>query len=158
MAATFARNGIRLAAAAVLSLAMGGMVAVAQDPSGVPAQQQQDAQGPPPEGGMHGRHGGPERQVEMLTKRLNLTPDQVTQVKAIDMDQMTQIKGLRSDTSLSQEDRRSKMMSIRQASETKVRAVLNDEQKTKFDAMVAHRREHMKHGAEEGTPPPPTAQ
>ncbi len=154
MAAKFGRNGRRVAAAAVLSLAMGGMMAVAQDASAAPALQQQDGQVPPAGGGMHGR-GGPERQVEMLTKRLDLTPDQVTQVKAIDLDAMTQAKALHSDTSLSQDDRRSKMMGIHQAAETKIRAVLNDEQKTKFDAMMAHHREHMRHGDGQGPPPPP---
>ena len=158
MAAQFGRNGRRVAAAAVLSLAMGGMVAMAQDAGAPPPPaQQQEGQGPPPGGGMHGR-GGPERQVEMLTKRLNLTPDQVTQVKAIDMDAMTQAKAVHSDTSLSQDDRRSKTMSIHEAAQTKIRAVLNDEQKTKFDAMMAHRRDHMQHGEGQGAPPPPPAQ
>lgn len=156
MAAQFGRNGRRVAAAAVLSLAMGGMMAMAQDNSAPPAPQQQDGQGPPPGGGMHGR-GGPEHQVEMLTKRLNLSPDQVTQVKAIDLDTMTQMKAVHEDTSLSQDDRHAKMMSIHQASETKIRAVLNDDQKTKFDAMVAHRRDRMQHGNGEAPPPPPPA-
>lgn len=156
MAAQFVRNGRRVAAAAVLSLAMGGVMAMAQDNSAAPPppQQQQDEQGPHA-GGMHGR-GGPERQVEMLTKRLNLSPDQVTQVKAIDLDTMTQMKAIHQDTSLSQDDRHAKMMSIHQASETKIRAVLNDDQKAKFDEMVAHRRERMQHGnGEAGAPPPP---
>ncbi len=39
----------------------------------------------------------------MLTKKLNLTPDQVTQVKAIDADTMTQAKAVRDDTSLSRD-------------------------------------------------------
>ena len=59
---------------------------------------------------------------------------------------MTQMKAMHQDTSLSQDDRHAKMMSIHQASETKIRAVLNDDQKTKFDEMVAQRRERMQHG------------
>ena len=39
-------------------------------------------------------------QVEFLTKKLNLTPDQVTQVKAIDDDARKQMKALREDTSI----------------------------------------------------------
>ena len=156
MAGQFRTIGRQVAAAAVLSLAMGGMVAMAQDGSAPPPPPpaQQDGQGGPPNGGMH-RHGGPERQVEMLTKRLNLTPDQVTQVKAIDLDQMTQMQAIRSNTTMSQDDRRSQMMTIHQTAQTKIRAVLNDEQKTKFDAMVAHRRDHMEHGDGQGPPPPP---
>ncbi len=155
MAAKFARNGRRVAAAAVLSMAMGGVMAMAQDQSAPPPPHQQDGQGTMG-GGMHGR-GGPERQVDMMTKRLNLSPDQVTQVKAIEAESMSQAKALRDDTSLSQEDRHSKMKSIHEAAQTKVRAVLNDEQKTKFDAMMAHRRERMQNGEGQAPPPPPPA-
>lgn len=155
MAAQFGSFGRRVAAAAVFSLGMGGMVAVAQENS-APAATQQDQQGPPPGGGRHG-HGGPERQVEMLTKRLDLTPDQVTQVKAIDQDAMTQAQGLRSDTTISKEDRHAKMKSIHEAAMTKIRAVLNDEQKAKFDAIAAQHREHREHGEGDASAPPPAA-
>lgn len=128
----------------------------AQDNTAPPPPQQQDNIGPPPGG--HGRGMRGERQLEMLTKRLSLTPDQVTQVKAIDDDQMTQMKALREDTSTSREDRRTKMMAIHQASQDKIRNVLTDEQKTKYDAMLAkmqQRREHRHGGDEGGAPPPP---
>ncbi len=155
MATQFVKNGRRVAAAAVLSLALGGVMAMAQDNSGPPPAPAQDQMGPMGHG-EHRGEGGPERQVEMMTKRLNLTPDQVTQVKAIQSDSMSQAKALRDDTTLSQEDRHSKMMSIHEAAQTKIRAVLNDEQKTKFDAMMAHRRDHMKHGdGQAPTTPPP---
>ena len=152
MGAQLERFGRRVAAVAALSLAMGGMMAVAQDTS-APAQSQGDQQGPP-HGGQRGR-GGPERQVERLTRELNLTPDQVTQVKAIQMDAMTQMRGLHSDTAMSQDDRHVKMKGIHDTAMTKVRAVLNDEQKTKFDAMEAHRREHTEHGEGQAPAPPP---
>jgi protein CpxP len=127
---------------------------MAQD-NAAPPPQQQDNMGPP--AGRHGgRRGG--RQVEMLTKRLNLTPDQVTQVKAIDTDTMSQMKALRDDTTTAKVDKRSKMMEIHQASQDKIRNVLTDEQKTKFDAMQAKmqaRRQNHRGGA--GAPPPPPA-
>lgn len=123
-----------------------------------PPPQQQDSMGPPPGG--HGRGMRGERQLEMLTKRLSLTPDQVTQVKAIDDDQMSQMKALRDDTSTSREDKRSKMMAIHQASQDKIRNVLTDEQKTKYDAMLAkmQQRRHDHQGGEDGPPPPPPPQ
>lgn len=155
MAAKFARNGRRAAAAAVLSMAMGGVMAMAQDQSAPPPPHQQDGQRME-HGGPHGP-GGREHQIDMMTKRLNLSPDQVTQVKAIEAESMSQAKALRDDTSLSQEDRHSKMKSIHEAAQTKVRAVLNDEQKTKFDAMMAHRREQMQNGEGQAPPPPPPA-
>ncbi|WP_188553953.1 Spy/CpxP family protein refolding chaperone [Edaphobacter dinghuensis] len=127
---------------------------MAQDNT-APPPQQQDNMGPPPGG--HGRGMRGERQVEMLTKRLNLTPDQVTQVKAIDADQMTQMKALHDDTSTPQADKRSKMMAIRQASQDKIRNVLTDEQKPKYDAMLAkmQSRRHNHDGGDAGAPPPP---
>ena len=156
MAAHWKRNGRRVAAAAVLSLAIGGVMAMAQA-TRAPPPPPQDQQGQMDHG--HGRGGpqGREHQLEMMTKRLNLTPDQVTQVKAIEDDSMTQAKALHSDTSLSQDDRHAKMMSIHEAAQTKIRAVLNDEQKTKFDAMMAHRKDHMHHGEGQTPPPPPPA-
>jgi protein CpxP len=95
------------------------------------------------------------RQLEMLTKKLNLTPDQVTQVKAIDDDTMKQAMAVRDDTTLAQADKRGKMMEIHKAAQDKIRAVLNDEQKTKYDAMVAQRQERRQN--REGGPPPPSA-
>jgi Spy/CpxP family protein refolding chaperone len=145
--------------AAVLALCTATLSAapmlMAQDNT-APAPQQQDNMGPPPGGHGRGMRGG--RQLEMLTKRLNLTPDQVTQVKAIDDDQMSQMRALRDDTTTSGEDKRSKMMTIHQASQDKIRNVLTDEQKTKYDAMLAkmqQRRENRQGGDEGGAPPPP---
>jgi protein CpxP len=113
-----------------------------------------------PQGQMGRGRGGPGmgNQVEMLTKKLNLTPDQVTQVKAIDADTMKQVDALRSDTSLSRDDRRSKMMDIHKASTDKIRALLTDDQKTKFDAMQAEMQEKMKERRQGGDAPPPPPQ
>jgi Spy/CpxP family protein refolding chaperone len=129
---------------------------MAQDNTAPAPAQQQDNMAP----GGHGRGMRGGRQVEMLTKRLNLTPDQVTQVKAIDADQMSQMKALRADTSTPQADKRSKMMEIHQASQDKIRNVLTDEQKTKYDAMQSKMKERRQNrqGGEEAAPPPPPAQ
>ena len=42
----------------------------------------------------------------MLTKQLDLTPDQVTQIKAIDDDSRKQMMALREDTAIPQADKR----------------------------------------------------
>jgi periplasmic protein CpxP/Spy len=94
----------------------------------------------------------------MLTKRLNLTTDQQAQVRTIDEDTGKQMMALRNDTSLSQDDRRSKMMEIRKGSQDKIRAILTDEQKTKYDAMQAEMRERMKERQQQGGAPPPPPQ
>jgi protein CpxP len=112
-------------------------------------------------GGMHqGMRGGPEMQkkhLEHMTKELNLTPDQVTQIKAIQDDGMSQMKALRDDTSTARPDKHAKMMSIHEAEQAKVRAVLTDAQKTKYDAMMEKMKERrdgqMDH--KHGPPPPP---
>ena len=99
------------------------------------------------------------RQLEMLTKKLNLTPDQVTQVKAIDDDTMTQAKAVHEDTSLSQADKHAKMMDIHKTAQDKIRALLTDEQKTKYDALQAEMKARMQarraQGGGEAAPAPP---
>ena len=61
----------------------------------------------------------------------------MTQVKAIDDDSRTQMMALRQDTTTPQADKRAKMMEIRKAAQDKIRAVLTDDQKTKYDALQA---------------------
>ena len=151
------RNLRSLAFVAVCGATLSTMPMLAQDNS-APPPPAQDGQGPP-QGGHRDPAQMQARQLQMMTKRLNLSPDQVTQIKAIDDDQMTQVQALRSDTSTSRDDKRPKMMAIHQASTEKIRAVLNDEQKTKFDAMEAHRRDRMQGGGDgQGAPPPPPQQ
>ena len=138
-----------------LVLAPVSLVAQQSDPSAAPPATQDG--GPPP----RGPHGDPaERQahmLQMLTKRLNLTPDQVTQVKAIQADNETQMQAIHSDTSLQPADRHAKMMDLHKAENDKMRALLNDDQKAKFDAMEAKRHDRMEkdHGGADGPPPPP---
>ena len=128
----FHKPMMRAAVLALCTATLSAAPMMAQD-AAAPAPAQQDNMG-----ANAGGRGG--RQIEMLTKRLNLTPDQVTQVKAIDADSMSQMKALRDDTTTPQADKRSKMMEIRKASQDKIRNVLTDEQKTKYDAMQARRQ------------------
>ncbi|WP_263383831.1 hypothetical protein [Granulicella arctica] len=150
-------NGMRVAMLAICTLTVSAIPAMAQD-NGAP---------PPPPAGDQGPGGGghrdparmEERQLEMMTKHLNLTPDQVTQVKAIDDAQRSQMMAMRGDTSMSRDDKHSKMMAMRQDREAKIRAVLTDDQKPKFDAMLAKEHERMENrqGGQGGPPPPPPA-
>jgi Spy/CpxP family protein refolding chaperone len=93
------------------------------------------------------------RQLEMLTKRLNLTSDQQSQVKAIQQDTGQQMMAVRNDTTLSQDQRRSKMMEIHKSSQDKIRGVLTDEQKPKFDAMQTRMRGRMRNRQQDQAPP-----
>ena len=91
----------------------------------------------------------------MLQRELNLTPDQFTQVKALMQSERTQMEALRSNSSPSREDMRSQGMSIHQANEAKLRALLTPDQVTKYDAMQARMREHMQERQDGQAPPPP---
>jgi periplasmic protein CpxP/Spy len=150
----FRSSMLRVAVLAIGATALSALPAMAQDPS-APPPPPQDQAGPRPGGPGGGMRGN---QVDFLTKKLNLTPDQVTQVKAIDADAMDQMKALHEDTSIAGPDKRAKMMDIHKTSQDKIRALLTDDQKTKFDALQAQAREHRgNHGGGDGPPPPPTA-
>jgi protein CpxP len=146
----FRNSMLRVAVLALGATTLSALPAMAQDP----------AAPPPPQGQAGPRHGGPGgmrgNQVEFLTKKLDLTPDQVTQVKAIDEDTWKQMKALHEDTSTAGPDKRAKMMDIHKASQDKIRALLTSDQKTKYDALEAQMREHRGgHGGGDGPPPPP---
>jgi protein CpxP len=140
----------------------------------------QEPASPPPDGstaqqdsdhGMGGgRHGGrgmdPDKTLDHMTKRYDLTSDQQNQIRPILQDQQQQMQSLRGDTSMSREDKMAKMRSMHQASQQKIEAVLTDDQRKKFDAdqkkMEEHRAEHMGGGqggpGDTGGPPPPPQQ
>ena len=156
----FRTSVLRLAIVAIGATALSALPAMAQDPAAPPPP-------PPPgqAGPQRGGRGGPGRmegrQLDFLTKKLNLTPDQVTQIKAIDEDSMKQYRALHDDTSTAGPDKRAKMMEIRKASQGKIRGVLTDDQKTKYDALEAEMRERRENresrGNGDGPPPPPPA-
>jgi protein CpxP len=129
---------------------------------GVLSAQAPQNDGPPP-GGMHGR-GGPERQLEMLTHVLALTADQQTQVKALLTEQRQKMEELRKSSSTGTDTatagappNRAAMETIHNDTDTKINALLNDEQKTKFAALQAERKARMqqREGGGEAPPPPP---
>ncbi|HXJ97121.1 MAG TPA: hypothetical protein VMT20_30145 [Terriglobia bacterium] len=118
------------------------------------AQSSDSGQAAPPAGGRMRGPMGPDQQLEHMSKALNLTDDQKSQIKPILQDRQKQMESLRSDTSLSPEDRRSKARSLMQDSNAKIIAVLNDEQKTKFKEMQSRMREHR--GPPGGAPNAPS--
>lgn len=113
-------------------------VAIAQDAGNTQAQ-------PAPEHGRH--HFDPARRAEMLGKQLSLTSDQQAKVLDILKSEQSEMKSLHSDTSLSREDRHSKMMDLHQTSNDQIRALLTPDQQKKFDEILS-RHEHWGHHPE----------
>src|SRR5271170_1697256 len=93
---------VRVVVLALGVTALSALPAMAQDSSAPPPPQ---GQAGPRQGGRGGMRG---HQLEFLTKKLDLTPDQVTQVKAIDEDTWKQAKALQEDTSIAGPDKRTK--------------------------------------------------
>jgi Spy/CpxP family protein refolding chaperone len=117
----------------------------------------QSGDAPPPPGQMQGRGGGnPERQLQMLTERLSLTADQQTQVKALLADQRQKMQVLRESNSGAPPDRQ-QMEGIRNETDTKINALLNDDQKAKFAEWQKERNARMgrQQGPDQPPPPPP---
>lgn len=91
----------------------------------------------------HGHKMNPERAVEKMTKRYNLTSDQQSQIRTILTNQQQQMQSLREDKSMSKSDRWSKMKGIRSDTDAKIEGTLNPEQKEKFQQDRQRMQERM---------------
>jgi protein CpxP len=144
-----ARGGRKSLITAMLVLALLGLgTAYAQD---------DDKATPPPQGqqageGQHegmGRHRGGrgmptlDDQMKHLTKQLSLTADQQAKLRPILEDQRAQMEKLHGDSSLSREDRFSKMQELRQSSDSQIKSVLNEDQQKNFDKIREEQRGRM---------------
>jgi protein CpxP len=142
-----------LAAAGLISIA--APFATAQNsPSASPSNDQQSQ--PMRDNG--GRHHGPPDPVERtreLTKHLKLTSDQQPKVQEALVSERSQVESLHQDSSLSQQDRRSKMMEIRKSTDDQIRGLLDSNQQKKWDEMQAKREQWMQNrrGGPQGPPP-----
>ena len=93
--------------------------------------------------GMGPGMGNVDDHVKELTTKLNLTADQQTKVKAILEENHQQMQATMKDESLSKEDKHARMKSMHDSIHSKVRDILTDEQKPKFDAMVKDMENNM---------------
>ncbi len=128
----------------LLAFGMAAGTALAQDSTPPPAQADSGHTGPNHRGMMMST----DEQLKHLTKTLNLSADQQSQIKPILESSHQQMMQLHEDQSLSRDDKMAKMKGIMDDNHSKIAAVLNDEQKQKFETM---QKEHM-HGG--GGPPP----
>ena len=84
-----------------------------------------------------GKRGMPtvEQQMERMTTALDLTDAEKPKVKAVLEETSKKMQEIFSDSSLDQAARREKMQPIREEQNTKMKAILTDDQYTKYLAM-----------------------
>ena len=81
-----------------------------------------------------------EAQLAKMKDDLKLTPVQTDSIKAIQMEFNGKMREIFMDQSVSQEDRRAKMMPLREAQNKRIQAVLGDDLYKKYqDWMTANR-------------------
>jgi periplasmic protein CpxP/Spy len=106
----------------------------------------------------HGRGRGMptvDEQVQHMTQTLNLTSDQQSQIKSILTNERQQMEALHNDTSTAQQDKMEKFHTLREENSTKIRDVLNDDQKKKYDAMQKEHGKGMRGGMHDHGEQPP---
>jgi periplasmic protein CpxP/Spy len=144
----------------LLVLAAAGLISIAATFATAQDNPAQDQQAPPSQDNAMRHHGGPPpdpaAHTKELTKQLNLTADQQPKVQAALESEHTQMESLHQDSSLSREDRRSKMMDIRKTTDTQIRGLLDATQQKKWDEMLAKREQWMQHRHQ--APPPDAGQ
>ncbi len=117
---------------------------------------QSEQQGGPPQGRRGPMMQTPEERLDRLSKELKLTDDQKEKIKPILQNESDQMKSLRDDTSMSREDRRAKVMDLRQKTDEGIKAVLNPDQQKKYDEMRSRMMERRGPGGEKPQGPPPS--
>jgi Spy/CpxP family protein refolding chaperone len=97
--------------------------------------------------------------LQHMTQMLNLTSDQQTKIRPILDNESTQMQTLRSDSSMSRDDKMTKMHSIRENTMSQITPILTPDQQKKWTQMQS---QHMHPpggamgapGGEQGAPPP----
>ncbi len=139
----------RLALTTALGLAFAGSIAFAQQPAPDAAQQPPAPIVRPHDGP---RAPDPHRQALMLSRRLNLTPDQTAKIEPLLADREQKMAALRANTSLTPDQMREQMRSIHQQERSQFASILTPEQQEQMKAMRHHGRGQF-HGQPGGTTP-----
>src|SRR5664279_3261742 len=112
-------------------------------------------QGSGPSGRGPGQGMTADQRLERMSKQLNLSEAQQQQIKPILENESTQMQALRDDTSLSQQDRWSKMTQIRQQFAGQIKPILNADQQKQFDEMMSRQGRGRGPGGPGQAPPQP---
>ncbi len=130
-----------MCSALALAVVLGGTTAYAQ------------TSGPGPGNGQH-QPPSPEQRVQMLTQQLKLTNDQQQNIKLMLEEESNRMDSLRSDSSLTQQERRSKMQEIRQNTKTQMNSILTPEQQTQLQQAQAQQTTDQHTGGRPNRPQP----
>ncbi|MFZ0138119.1 MAG: hypothetical protein WAK89_13715 [Candidatus Sulfotelmatobacter sp.] len=141
----------------LLILAAAGLISIAAPFAGAQDANSQQSSPMQENGGRHHGPPDPAKRTAELTKELNLTSDQQTKVQDALQSEHSQMESLHQDSSLSREDRHTKMMDIHKSTDDQIRGLLDPTQQKKWDEMQAkHEQWHNHHGgAPEGQSAPP---
>jgi Spy/CpxP family protein refolding chaperone len=114
------------------ALALAFILTTAAQTSSTESKQQASLDKSPTDsaGNMHRDRVG--ERLKWLSQQLNLTEDQKKQLKPILAGEFKQMRVVGADASLTQEQKREKMMQIHEASRPQVQAILTPEQQHKF--------------------------
>jgi septal ring factor EnvC (AmiA/AmiB activator) len=102
-----------------------------------------------------------DRELKRLTQLLTLTDAQQAQVKTLLTEQKQQMDALRKSAQAEDgnpETDREKMQAVRAVTDSKIEALLSDDQKSKYAAWQEQRKaamERNRRGQEDQPPPPP---
>lgn len=121
-----------LHAAVIFTLLAGGSALFAQMPQGQEQGSSQWGHGP-------GQPMTADDRLQRMTKQLDLSDAQQLQIKPILENEAKQMQTLREDSSLSQQDRWSKMTQIRQETSSQIKPILSADQQQKFEQMMNRR-------------------
>lgn len=86
----------------------------------------------------------PEKVVDRMASKLNLTADQKQQLLPIITERQQKMQALRNDTSMRRGQKRRAMKQIFQDSDQKITAILNPDQQKQYTDMKQEMRQHMK--------------
>jgi Spy/CpxP family protein refolding chaperone len=130
----------RLLLSTALTLALAGTAALAaQQPDQQPtAPQNAPAANAPMH--RHHHHPNPQRQAAMLSRHLNLTPDQTARLEPIFAERDQKFHALMQDQSLTPEQRHEQFRTIHQSTQQQLASVLTPDQLQQMKAMRHNHR------------------
>jgi len=137
----------------LLILATAGLISIAPFATAQDNPSNNQPSAPAQEHGRWHGHEDPAQRTAELTKKLKLTSDQQTKVQDALQSEHSQMESLHQDSSLSQQDRSTKMMEIHKSTDGQIRGLLDADQQKKWDEMKAKREQRMQN-REGGSAPP----